>query len=324
MTAAALLLFLSACSPPGDPGVHKDAVRRLEPSQPVSKPLSLDSEVPGEDPDFPTPFAPYMATVTESVTMEYAESLLMRDCLANFGFTHDVQSFSDRIAAAREREQLGITRLYGATDRDMAKKYGYYVEIKPRPERDHVGPEYELVVYGVRSLEEFDSELAFSATASPASVDGVEIPPGGCLGETWRRMGSVPEAGDSLARMLWFETADESRPAYREVVNEWVSCMAASGYKATGPLDLEPGDAAWEFRERDPLTPPSEKEVALVLADIDCKEQTDLVKRLSEISWAVEQESVEKNLLALQEDRVKVEQRVARALKEIEKLGGFE
>lgn len=126
--------------------------------------------------------------------------------------------------------------------------------------------------------------------------------------------------------MIWVRNNEEaaSRTDYRQAVAEWVKCMAPKGYTVTDPLRPREGDDMYQFSRRDPMASPSVEEVAMALADIDCKEETELVPRLTQILKEVDQESIEKNQLALQEDRARIDERVRLATAEIEKAGGFQ
>ncbi|MFT3887322.1 MAG: hypothetical protein QM713_04060 [Arachnia sp.] len=283
--------------------------------------------IEGEDPVSPTPLAPYLHTVTESVTINHARQRIIAECMRPFGFDMAVPPFSQSLRSARQEETQMLSRLFGATDRDLAKQYGYSIKLDEPPESAQTAePNHSFVLLGVTELADWDPRAGAAATESPGTIDGIEIPPGGCASEAERRLGGVSEHVSSLARDLWIANSQEATtlPEYRDVVNEWTECMAEKGYTLSGPHTSQPGDDDYEIRQRNPLTSPSDEEVTMVLADIDCKEQTDLYSRLQEILQEFDRKSVEKNQLALQEDRARIEETVRLATAEIEKMGGFE
>ncbi|MFT3887321.1 MAG: hypothetical protein QM713_04055 [Arachnia sp.] len=220
-----------------------------------------------------------------------------------------------------------LSRLFGPTDRDLAKKYGYFIKIDPPPPGlpGEADPNFFFVLLGVKDPDDWIITTGVAATESPGTIDGIEIPPGGCTSDAERRLGGVSEYPTSYARDLLILNSLEAPalPEYQTVVNEWVECMADKGYSVSG-LTTQPGDDDWEFKLRDPLTSPSDEEVTMVLADIDCKEQTRLHNRLQKILQELDKKSVEKHQLALQEDRARIEESVRLATAEIEKMGGFE
>ncbi|MFT3887114.1 MAG: hypothetical protein QM713_02975 [Arachnia sp.] len=340
LPALALLLALPlGCTPSDSPPQEGTAPSRLRQPRAADDPASSGSggtaaEDPakGSDPTYPGPLAAYGLTVTEQATIDHAEDVLLDRCMRRFGFSYPVPPFSELLAAARAGEAELISRLYGPNDRETARRYGYLIKVSTAAEREADSPEgsddpnWLFVADGTRNLED-NIDPTRTDGESPGEVDGVAVPYGGCFGEVRRSLG--PELfhmnGGVLANKYQILAAEDAwtRPAFRAVAADWASCMRKAGWKASDPLKPADGDDVRRLVVRvNEDDPPSEEEVRLALADIDCKEATDLVSRLQKIVDDVELEYLEKHQLELQENRKRFDEIVETATKVVEQAGG--
>ncbi len=279
------------------------------------------------EPDPASPLAAYELTETEMATVSYAWGILIDRCLQRFGFEYPHAPFSANLQHTLADARVAASRLWGISDPAAAAEHGYAYPETPRDAEQPEPPEsaaYQFV-YGGRKVDTdggLPAPRLTPETTSPGTIDGVEIPPGGCAGDASRELGYAddPDVSDyGLARGLALETwsAFRSSETYRTVVGEWVACMAERGHHVTDVLDdkadimkaLEERTARGTELDADggriPAEKPSSGEVALATADVACKEKTDLVGRLDAALADAEEATVEEHHLALEEDRVR-------------------
>ena len=293
---------------------------------------SADVEVT-EEPLLKTPLQAYRLTPTELVTVDYAEDLLVQQCMDRFGFDHAPRrSFSDELQAMLKQERWDISRLYGVSNREWAEEYGYGLPADD-PESTVQEPErsasFDFVLGGQRPSANGDLAAPSTGkeTESPGEVDGQPIPPGGCVGEARRELGTgdpnVSVFGLAHDLRMSGRPEFEGGDAYREAVGEWIACLADKGYRVTAPL-ADQGDIgkvldARAERGDDDLTgPATPSEIELAVADVDCKQQVRFVKRLDEARAALDAKTIEENQLALEEDRKRLDAQVRKATRVVE------
>lgn len=350
-----LLVTLAACSGPGanEPAPEPTRVRWTESGKtesigPSGATTAQDSDasqtagtsdVSGSDPEWLTPFAPYMYTVTEGATMLYAQAVVVADCVRPFGFDYPVKPFAEVLASERTLASGTLATMFGVTDAAEAERYGYGTAPAPPLTAQESAlaedPNFTVVLFGREPgsspggpSEDDGGQTEISSsdpTGPPPEVDGLQVPVGGCFGEANRRLDGVQtlNMGDA-ARAMWVQSTEDvkSEPDYQAVVAEWRECMQQAGFEATSPLS-DPAVQALVKQRVDPDVPSAE-EVARALADVQCKTETNLVSRLSSVSTRFEQSVVEQNQLVLQENRTALDHRLELAVDEIEKAGGFQ
>lgn len=310
-------IALAGCSGPSSPS----------PSQPRSESpsASLRSSEGGATPDVDDqaiplpgrgPLQEYFLAPEEFATVNQAEDVLVGQCMDTFGFDYAVPDFASRLAHVRAAEAQGDSRLFGVTDPAQVRRFGLGVDVSDEAGGDETpsvvdepSGAYLLVFTGSRSGSPPDG-----SEESPGVVDGVEIPAGGCLGQARRALsGSVVGIAQQLGRSTWVEAGAEAEgdPRYRDVVGAWTSCMADKGYRVTSLLD-DKGEAS-KFTRDWASTQPSKAEVEFALTDIECKKSVDLVPRLSKIFADHQRRAIDRNQLALFEEKKRIEAMVKRA-----------
>lgn len=290
-------------------------------------------EVPTLTEAAPTsPLGAYQLSETEMATVSYARGILVDRCMQRFGFAYPQAPFSANLQHALADARVAASRQWGISDPAAAAEHGYAYPETPRDAEQPEVPESAAYQY-VYSGQKVDADGGLPPprltpeTTSPGTVDGVEIPPGGCAGDASRELGYAddPDVSDyGLARGLAVEawSAFRSSDTYRTVVGEWVACMAERGHRVTDVLD-DKADIMKALAERTargtevdadggriPAEEPSSGEVALATADVACKEKTDLVGRLEAALAEVEETVVEEHQLALDEDRARLDAQV--------------
>lgn len=238
------------------------------------------------DPSMPSPLAPYMLNWRELTLVNHARSVALSSCLSDHGYRLPVGNLSSEIARARAQELVDLSRLYGITDHDVAARNGYWPDDVPSAEPIERVPQLALD----RCVAKADRSVGRTPGRSP--------------------YGLARELLISSRRQL------EQQPHSRSAIRRWVDCMARSGYRVTSPLN-DHGDIARELHARDVREEsgragPSRREVAIALADIDCKKSTDLVPQLERVGKALDMRALRANRLALRKDRQRLDAVLAR------------
>lgn len=302
--AVAVALSLSGCDAGG-------ASSGPSPLQTVASPGA--AEGPGDGgiaPPLPSPLASYLLQGTNLHTIQAAETELAGACLKRFGFEPVAREFDQEAALAEQRRT--DARLYGITDLDVARIHGY--QLAPATggndeSAQAVSASYTYVYTGDRAggvaIPRPGAELT-----SPGKVGGIEIPPGGCLGEARAKLwGSAnSEVKDAVAQNLRNTAYDAAKADARvqQVLAAWSRCMAAGGFSYQDPLSPD--------FDRDPSAPPSTIELNTAVADIECKKQTELVKVWNQVDVEKQQQALEKHHLQLSEVKAKLQAGLRKAV----------
>ncbi len=154
-----------------------------------------------------------------------------------------------------------------------------------------------------------ESPPAGTPKTSPGSVNGKAIPPGGCVSEVNNQLlgtrsidEQFPLAGNLAVQAFQNAQAD---PRVLGYFSDWSTCLKKKGYNYADPFK-----AGVEFT-RPPESKPSAKEVQAALAVIKCKESTRLILRWQAVNIEYEKKAIEKNQLALTEERNRLDKSLA-------------
>ncbi|KQV04404.1 hypothetical protein ASE03_12135 [Kitasatospora sp. Root187] len=291
MFVAAALMATAACSATkdrtgGEPGGRSVDVRpSAVPSGSVSMPIER-----------------FALTVEESSAVDRAKVLLTNECLGGFGLDYRIPEHPPLVAESSRR--------YGITDREVAHDHGYHIP----PPAGGTGV--------TKRPTEAQGAILFGATRAgepqSTSPDGRPIPPGGCYGDAEARLdgGPRPEPDIAAATAIDKESFKQSRedatvvPAFRA----WSTCMERHGYRYQDPM-ASVGDRAFDTAE------PTQREKDVALADMDCKTETDLLRRWSAVEAEIQTRMIEENSSALNRLSSFQKRKVGTAREVIERLG---
>ncbi|MFD5575039.1 hypothetical protein [Streptomyces cadmiisoli] len=299
LTASTLLV--SACSSSPTP----DTTQNAADGKPIVNKENWPEKVPtsGLTKNLTLPLEAYMASYEDQVTVEQAANDLQQSCMKDYGI--DLTLPRAGANPPPSDNDANIERRYGITDRAAAEKYGY--ELPPALQehtrqtlRDLSDVEVEILTGHTKpeQPEAADGTKAGQPVAGPglgakparAQYNGKKLKTGGCIGWSKDQLGvqaadpiSVAElAGDSLLQSM----KDD------EVINAvaaWSSCMDGKGH----PGLADPYKAMDQGVTLDGK--PSQESIALAVADIDCKEQTDLVKVWFGVESAIQNKQIADN-----------------------------
>lgn len=227
----------AACEPSGP------AQRPAAPSPVATMSLPLDQLFPSGD---------------EDLLLQRAEAKLVVACMRRLGISYrPPEPHHTDPAATRDG-------LYGLTEHDQAQRLGYHAAPGGDAAEDKPPPPPE--------------KTALALTGTRFGTDGPEpaggrIPEGGCLGEANRRL---TEGGPPVGETLLYDLAvragqqAEQDAHVRAGFRAWSTCMAGKGFAYADPWQAN-DDPRWSTDH------PSDVERWTAVADVACKDSTDLV-----------------------------------------------
>lgn len=296
LTASALLL--SACSS----GTTPDLTQNVADGKTIVNKENWPKQVPtsGLAKNLTLPLEGYMASYEEQVTVEQAATDLQQSCMKGYGI--DLALPRAGANPPPSDNDANIERRYGITDRTEAEQYGYQLrpalrEHTQQPLRDLSGVEVEVLTghtkpeppkapEGVKAGEPIASPGQGTKPAR-AEHNGKKLKTGGCIGWSKGQLG-VQEADPIIVAQLAGDSLTESMKDDKVIkaFAAWSSCMDGKGhaglanpYKAMDQGVTNDGE-------------PTQASIALAVDDIDCKQQTDLVKIWSDVETAIQDKQI--------------------------------
>ncbi|MFJ8881978.1 hypothetical protein ACIRJR_01015 [Streptomyces sp. NPDC102402] len=303
-TAVALtasMFLVSACSSDTAP----DATQNVADGRTIVNKENWPEKTPtrGLTKDLTLPLETYMASYEDQVAVEQAANDLQQSCMKDYGI--DLTLPRAGANPPPSDNDANIERRYGITDRADAEKYGYQLapalqEHTEQPLRDLSGVEVEVLtghtkpepLQAPRGVEAGEPFAGPGQGTKPARAEhnGKKLKAGGCIGWSKDQLG-VKEADPIIVAQLSGDSLMQSMKddAVIKVIAAWSSCMDGKGhagladpYKAMDQGVADDGE-------------PSQESIALAVDDIDCKEQTDLVKVWSDVESAIQDKQIADN-----------------------------
>lgn len=225
------------------------------PAEPAVGPIptllkSVDLRMPVQD---------YLPTADQDDRLGVARVRLIQKCLADFGIAYPIEPVRGSDYGPRSTTD----RRYGITDAGLARSQGYGLGDRD-PARIGKPKQPDLGTDGVTAL----------TGAGQSVVRGKAVPTGGCLAKADAALAKAVPAGVDVSKpgQLQRWSFERSRQDSRVVAvfQAWSQCMDRAGFRYADPMAVM-GDPAFEAE------PPSAGEVTVALADIGCKEQTNVV-----------------------------------------------
>lgn len=211
------------------------------------------------------PYDDYALSTLDMQTIEYAEDLLIRDCMGGRGLKWEMLP-----PPARQDPNPLNRRRYGLIEPELATRYGYHLppQVPELAARDAVWARRDR-------LPRAERHAAYGA-------DGQ----GGCTAQARGQLRKdIPNFNDQY-RLNDFATVDfdasQKDPEVVGVFDRWRTCMATAGFDYASPFAAF-DDPAWGESSR-----PSKREIAVAEADVRCKQETRLVE-----TWATAEERIQ-------------------------------
>ncbi|MGW8887042.1 hypothetical protein [Streptomyces sp. NPDC055749] len=267
------------------PMVNKENWPRATPDRGLAKGLSL-------------PLEDYMQTYQDTVALDQASRNLQEKCMGGYGISIELPLAGT--TPPPNDNDANMERRYGLTDRQAAARYGYGLsEALTRQVRQKMpeltDEEVQVLTGHSKPAKPNTPGAARAAEPAPESYKGKKIHEGGCSG--WAKNKLKQPSPDDLAFVSELNgisfTESMRAPAVKQATAEWSQCMKSEGYSAATPFE------ATEIAPHVEGGPASEEEIAVALAEIDCKEKTDLVA-----VWFAEDSKIQKAQIAEHRDRL--------------------
>ncbi|WP_418959333.1 hypothetical protein [Streptomyces tritici] len=306
MTAVVAVFALAGCSATGSDG----AAGRTEP--PLGSVPAMLRTV-----DVGFPLDAYEATPEQHNTLTRAQNVLIGQCMSRLGFAY-------RPPAQPQVPTTGMNaRIFGLADPDAAARYGYMnpsvakAQTPPAPAKPPTQAEL-LALNGKDDLQPTDLpatlEEAEKAGGSEVTFNGHKVPVGGCARESFLKL--YARKANEVDVLFVFNLRGEAESKAREdsriraVDKKWSQCMAKAGYTVNDPMKA-PKELGFAGPE---LSGP--RAVTAAKADVQCKEQVNLVGVHYVVTKAYQQQLIEQHAetLALVKEQVDSRLKLAASL----------
>ncbi len=298
------LMLLSGCSNSGEK--EAQSVAQNSPS------LGKNSFTGGV---YSFPLDAYKETAEDRNILNQAEQMLIVECMQGFGFDSKYPKINQERIEAQDAE--GRSRLYGITDLAAAQKYGYHLNpeiVQARPQLPPDSAAAGFVREGHKPGQD-QSKIPDVATVSPGQYQGKAVPPGGYVGFARKKILGIATIRNpfTLAEDLQIpaDFAAQRDSRVQGYFAQWSKCMAKSGYNLPDPL------ADHGFDVEQPKISAAEIETAV--ADVKCSRSLQLPEKWHKVIVEYENKAIEKNQLALTEEKKKRAEMLARATEVVTK-----
>ncbi len=256
--------------------------------------------------DIVLPILAYDPAASDMTKVERARIQLIRDCGADLGVVVNMPVLEQPTAAIAGARRYGLISI----DEAMSNGYNWVGEELEEPQWEPTLAE-QVAVWGVEAVDQSvgnqlneardpntprDPEREFEPLDMPAELVGADVPEGGCAAEAERVLGTLPKAGVAAVNQISSESAAraEEDDQVQEAMRAWRTCMADKGYDYSN---------VWEPNDTDWPEPPGEQEIATAMADVDCKQETNLVGIWMGVEAAYQEALIEQNAEVLDELR---------------------
>jgi hypothetical protein len=224
---------------------------------------------------FALPLDPYIMSGENLSATTRAEHVLIRECVARFGFDYQLPPPPNPAVKGKERR-------YGISDENQAAVWGYHVPAEPDDSSGYVEPAGDVV--------------AVITGRGRSSYGGQQVPEGGCVAEARRKLAeSAPRpANERLADDLAGTSANRTHEhsQVKKATEGWSACMKKAGYEYSDPRKAI-NDPAFSG---DVATP---EEINVALADIRCKKESNFINVMATVETAYQKRALERNAAAL-------------------------
>ncbi|MFC8012642.1 hypothetical protein [Streptomyces cinereoruber] len=250
------------------------------------------------------PLEAYMTSYSDQVIIDTALRTLQTQCMAEYGLTVDLPR--PGVNPPLHNNAISIERRYGITDRTQAEKYGYGLpkELTRSTEPFETGlSAVEVEVLTGRAKNDFlppggtkgNGAYLAGGAGKPARTEhqGKRLHEDGCTGWSKKQI-KWDESDTGLITQLAAKSLSDSRSnePVKKAIKDWSACMKKQGRSAADPYRaMEQGYASGDGTTEDAIE--------LALDDIDCKQQTRLIK-----VWFKAESAIQKRLIEENKDRL--------------------
>ncbi|PAZ16245.1 hypothetical protein CLM62_08955 [Streptomyces sp. SA15] len=294
LTAATAAVLLTACATPANQARTTGAA-----PSPVADTKTFPPSAPerGLAKGLNLPLETYMQDYADTVTIGNGKRLLAEDCMKTYGL--DVQLPAYGLNPSPTENDANMERRYGLTDRETAATYGYGLAGDAKPRTKQQFPQLDAVQTEVLTGRKAPTgQNGSTAPNTPMearekareSHNGKKIHERGCSG--WADQEINAPTDDELTRISEMNgtsfTESMKTPAVAAAFKDWSVCMTGKGH----PGLKDPFEAARSVN-RPEGAPSDQQEIALALAEIDCKAETGLIG-----TWFTEESKIQTAIIA--------------------------
>jgi hypothetical protein len=288
--------------------VHAD-----DPPPAVTAPLSL-------------PLDAYQLSPQLQAEQSNLDNVITRACMKSYGIAYltNVPDIRSRFVASTAAAD---SRRYGISDLNSAKERGYHLppamkpseEVSTRTVEQNLTREQELVLTGQPDAK---PETFSAKTDTVGHYNGKAIPRGGCIGQAVRTL-RKPMSSEALQKKNLFAAGlqrqvflrTQTHPQVLAVFKRWSKCMADQGFPYADPIKAAT-DPAWKLDK-----PATSKEVRTAVADVQCKQRTDLVRIEHQVEVDLQKAAIKKHSAALAPLKKAVDEQIAALQQAASKYG---
>ncbi len=234
-----------------------------------------------------------------------ASSALLQRCMAQRGFLYRAAASSENgLASLQALEQAPI----GLTSLSQAQSFGF---VRPKGQAGGAGFAPFATIYGTAFFKMINSEGRAWTAAMFGFVPGSPSSAGqlGCMEATQREL--FGNGGPGIDPMIQLAALAEnwarSDPRVLAVDRAWSACMRRHGFGYGSPTAAE--QRRWP-------NPPDKAEIAVAVADVNCKIATNLVNTWLAVEAGYQQAIIAQNATTLAD----LQARFARELRNVEAL----
>lgn len=260
---------------------------------------SSEAESPGSESE-PAEAAAVRADLVEIVAgaqramilAERAGNVLIARCMEEKGFEFHGPTITDVGGV-----EHGLT--VGSLTPESAQEDGYGAYLPSSMGPDPTDPLLEAGREYYESLSPDDQQRYTEVLMGRGDEDsvvlesGIGINMGGCLGQSRRELlgDRVLEVYEVFNTVQFLRVDVSEDPAVREAERAWRSCVQASGYRFERPAEAV---AAGVVMRGDAIEP-SPEEIALAVADAECRVESGIVQAAEEAFGRLNQEMLREN-----------------------------
>lgn len=224
------------------------------------------------------------------ILLERAENVLIRECMAPFGFEFHGPT-------STEVEPYFNEELVDVLQPGVAEQHGYgsYIRADPAEAADarasfEAGSQYFASLNAGEKARFVEALHGSGDAGAIQTASGLSIGVNGCIGEARSEL-----LGDQLVTVFeTFNALQFSQPdvwgsdEVLETLTLWNSCMEAAGYSFRTPNDA----VAWGLQSRNDEPRPSQAEIDLAVADSKCRSTSGLIETVRGVTTRLHTEAV--------------------------------
>ncbi|WP_370365462.1 hypothetical protein [Catenulispora sp. GP43] len=229
------------------------------------------------------PLDAYIMTSAQTATLNDAKHFLIATCMERFGYPASSAGSVPQAVSADAQSPLAWFR---PTQLEAASRFGYHAPMTGSSASNQSGTGQS----GTGAMPTQDpAEVVVLQGSKTGYVNGQMVPPGGCIGSATAKLSQGQTAQDAnfvgdLRFQLAVRAQNES-PQIRVANSAWSDCMKSMGFSYATPKDAA-GDRRWGSAV------PTSSEVAVAVADVKCKQKTNLVNVIAGVYQSYENQAI--------------------------------